>query len=100
MLPDGIRQSILKHLSLEQQKELLNKFNINNNEINTQTIAKQDNNITSNDKNNESITDSNNKSSTGQTAQELSELKVKQSDSSTFFKDTKKDLDKLLDTYT
>ena len=100
ILPDGVRQSILKHLSLEQQKELLNKFNINNNESNTQTIAKQDNNISSSNKNNESISDNNDKLSTGQTAQELSELKVKQSDSSNFFKDTKKDLDKLLDTYT
>ena len=35
-----------------------------------------------------------------QTAQELSELKVKSSNPSTFYKDTKKDLDKLLDAST
>ena len=212
MLPEGLRQSILKHLSLEQQKALLERFDISNNDIsNTQTIAQQENNnneaanigiidnnklnnnnmsinnnsnnfntgnklnnnkgnINNNNKNgnnnnsnnnknvnnkntsnnnknmnnNQKANNSLNKSNTninnnnkndnnksnnnsvnsklnsinndsflnknkqndkannhvGQTAQELSKLKVKESDSSTFFKETKKDLDKLLDIYT
>ena len=145
MLPENLRQSLLKHLSLEQQKALLDNFNINNDENNIQTIAKQDNNINVNSsktennnvsKDNKDNTKTNNgtkdnkdkpsigklkeilqdnkdksnkfdsRSDTkntkkGQTAQELSELKVqKESDPSNFFKDTKKDLDKLLDTYT
>lgn len=103
MLPESLRQSLLKHLSLEQQKELLNKFDINNNQVNTQTLAnvqalaEEINNTSNNNSNDQSSNKDNN---TGQTAQELSELKVKETNSSTFFKDTKKDLDKLLDTYT
>lgn len=106
MLPENLRQSLLKHLSLDQQKALLDNFNISNNEINTQAIAKQDDNMKIGNKNklikyiNDNSKDKSNKNKVGQTAQELSELKVKETDSSTFFKDTKKDLDKLLDTYT
>lgn len=115
MLPDSTRQSLLKHLSLEQQKALLDNFNITNSESNAPIIAKKDDTITTN---NEKSTDntkseeqnknnpdtdkstSNDDNKKGQTAQELSELKVKAPNSSTFFKDTKKDLDKLLDAYT
>ena len=126
MLPENLRQSLLKHLSLEQQKALLDNFNITNSENSTQTIAKQDNIIKitennnkekqkqdlANEKNNKlkevlqenkqklNNTNKSKNNKTGQTAQELSELKVKESDSSSFFKDTKKDLDKLLDIYT
>ena len=103
MLPENLRQSLLKRLSLEQQKELLSKFDLNNDKMNTQTLAKENNNVSNNDsnnskKNNEKLSNKDDK--VGQTAQELSELKVKEPNSSTFFKDTKKDLDKLLDTYT
>ena len=153
MLPENIRQSLLKHLSLEQQKELLSRFNISNSEANTQTLATQDDNATetdetsdnntskednkknsimmsNNDNNKNNLIDKiksglqskgpqtgsqveglqtgsqskglqmNSQSKRLQTAKELSELKVKESDPSTFYNDTKKDLDKLLDAYT
>ncbi|MBR1944633.1 MAG: CvpA family protein [Alphaproteobacteria bacterium] len=120
MLPESTRQSLLKHLSLEQQKALLDNFNISSSESSTQTIAQQLNNVSNisneakdNQSNNKEDTnkqtnkskedkynDNKNDSKQGQTAQELSELKVKQPNSSTFFQDTKKDLDKLLDAYT
>lgn len=117
MLPDSTRQSLLKHLSLEQQKALLDNFNITNSESNTPILAKKDDTINNtssdekstvtnkkSDEHNKNNVDTgksiNNDNKIGQTAQELSELKVKEPNSSTFFKDTKKDLDKLLDAYT
>ncbi|MBQ9441014.1 MAG: CvpA family protein [Alphaproteobacteria bacterium] len=130
MLPENIRQSLLKHLSLEQQKELLDRFNISNNEATIQTLATHDDNATEtnttsddssskdenkknsimmynndkqdNDKNKQNLIDSikSTQSQRLQTAKELSELKVKKSDPSNFYNDTKKDLDKLLDAYT
>ena len=121
MLPDSTRQSLLKHLSLEQQKSLMDSFNITNNKSDAPILAKKDENInnisdnnksnTTDNKNNESNknnsdkgkssnTDNKNDNKKGQTAQELSELKVRAPNSSTFFQDTKKDLDKLLDAYT